>query len=68
MGFQNLEHITFIFVVFGNKIFQQTVAIPMGTNCAPLLADLFLQYRPNATYCPSEPGGFKNFAFALGSL
>jgi hypothetical protein len=31
-----------IFVVFGNKIFQQTFRIPMGTNCAPLLADLFL--------------------------
>jgi hypothetical protein len=31
-----------IFVVFGNKIFQQTVGVPMGTNCAPLLADLFL--------------------------
>ena len=31
-----------IFVVFGNIIFQQTVGIPMGTNCAPLLADLFL--------------------------
>jgi hypothetical protein len=31
-----------IFVVFGNQIFQQTVGIPMGTNCNPLLADLFL--------------------------
>ena len=31
-----------IFVVFGNQVFQQTVGIPMGTNCAPLLADLFL--------------------------
>ena len=31
-----------IFVVFGSKIFQQTIGIPMGTNCAPLLADLFL--------------------------
>jgi hypothetical protein len=31
-----------IFVVFGNKIYQQTVGIPMGTNCAPLLADSFL--------------------------
>ena len=30
-----------IFVEFGGKIFQQTVGIPMGTNCAPLLADLF---------------------------
>jgi hypothetical protein len=31
-----------IFVVFGNKIFQPTVGIPMGTSCAPLLAGLFL--------------------------
>jgi hypothetical protein len=31
-----------IVVVFGNRIFQQTVGIPMGTNCAPLLADSFL--------------------------
>ena len=31
-----------IFVVFGGKIFQQIVGIPMGTNCAPLLADIFL--------------------------
>jgi hypothetical protein len=31
-----------IFVIFGGRVFQQTVVIPMGTNCAPLLADLFL--------------------------
>jgi hypothetical protein len=31
-----------IFVMFGGHVFQQTVDIPMGTNCAPLLADLFL--------------------------
>lgn len=31
-----------IYVVFGDQVFQQTVGIPMGTNCAPLLADLFL--------------------------
>jgi hypothetical protein len=30
-----------IFVVFSNQIFQQTVGIPVGTNCAPLLLDLF---------------------------
>jgi hypothetical protein len=29
-------------VVFGDQVFQQSVCIPMGTNCAPLLADLFL--------------------------
>ena len=31
-----------IFVVFGGKIFEQIVGIPMGTNCVPLLADIFL--------------------------
>ena len=31
-----------IFVEFGGRIFQQTIGIPMATNCAPLLADLFL--------------------------
>ena len=31
-----------IFVEFGGRIFHQTIGIPMGTNCAPLLADLFL--------------------------
>lgn len=25
-----------------NQVFQRSVAISMGTNCAPLLADLFL--------------------------
>ena len=31
-----------IFLEFGGRIFQQTIGIPMSTNCAPLLADLFL--------------------------
>ena len=31
-----------IFVFFCGKGFQQIVGIPMGTNCAPLLADIFL--------------------------
>ena len=31
-----------IFVSFGGTLFQQVVGIPMGTNCAPLLADLFI--------------------------
>ena len=31
-----------IFVVFGGKVFQEIVGIPMGTNCAPLLADILL--------------------------
>jgi hypothetical protein len=31
-----------IFARFGGRVFQQTFGIPMGTNCAPLLVDLFL--------------------------
>ena len=31
-----------IFVQFGTKLYRQVVGIPMGTNCAPLVADLFL--------------------------
>ena len=31
-----------IFVVFAGKVFQQIVGIPMGTHCAPLLADICL--------------------------
>jgi hypothetical protein len=34
--------INFSTVSFGGTLFQQVVGIPMGTNCAPLLADLFL--------------------------
>ena len=32
-----------ICIRFGNSVFRQVVGIPMGTNSAPLLADLFLQ-------------------------
>ena len=31
-----------IFIRFGSKLYRQIVAIPMGTYCAPLVADLFL--------------------------
>ena len=31
-----------IYVRFGGQLFRQMVGIPMVTNCAPLLADLFL--------------------------
>ena len=31
-----------IYVRFGIKLYRQIVGIPMGTNCAPLVADLFL--------------------------
>ena len=31
-----------IFVKSGRCIFHQVIGIPIGTNCAPFLADLFL--------------------------
>jgi hypothetical protein len=38
-----------IFVSFGGTLFQQVVGIPMGTNCATLLAD----YRDTQRIPPS---------------
>ena len=31
-----------IYIRFGNKIYRQIFGIPIGTNCTPLVADLFL--------------------------
>ena len=31
-----------IYIRFGSTLFRQILGIPMGTNCAPLVADLFL--------------------------
>ena len=40
------EALTFLFdniyIRFGYKLYNQIVGIPIGTNCAPLVADLFL--------------------------
>ena len=30
-----------IYIRFGSKLYRQIIGIPMGTNCAPLVADLF---------------------------
>ena len=35
-------HLDNIFIRFGSKLYRRIVGIPMGTNCAPLVADLFL--------------------------
>jgi hypothetical protein len=55
-----------IYVVFGDQVVQQSVGIPMDTNCAPLLADLFsysheaefvqklLGIKPKTLPCPSN--------------
>ena len=31
-----------IYIRFGTKLYRQIVSIPMGTNCAPIVADVFL--------------------------
>ena len=31
-----------IFIRFGTNLYRQVVGIPMGTDCTPLAADLFL--------------------------
>ena len=31
-----------IYIRFGTKLYRQIFGIPIGTNCAPLVADLFL--------------------------
>ena len=31
-----------MYIRSGSKLYRQIVGIPMGTNCAPLVADLFL--------------------------
>ena len=39
-----------IFVVFGGKVFQQIVGIPMDTNCAPLLPEYFCTHTKRNSY------------------
>ena len=43
-----VEAVTFIinevYVMFGGLVFKQTKGIPMGGNCSPLLADIFLSH------------------------
>jgi hypothetical protein len=40
-----------IFVVVGDLVFQQSVGIPMDTNCAPLLAGALLKPSFRKFYC-----------------
>jgi hypothetical protein len=43
-----------IFVVVGGQGFQQSVGTSMGTNCSPLLAELFL-YSYEAEFIQKWP-------------
>ena len=37
-----IYHLDNIYIRFGTKLYRQIVSIPMGTNCAFLVADLFV--------------------------
>ena len=57
-----------IFVGFAGKVFQLIVGILMGTNCAPLLADIHVflfSYEANLYSLCSQPGGN---SWHLGSI
>ena len=51
-----------IFVQFGWSLFRQVIGIPMGTNCAPLLADLFLYSYENGFLDNMIKGGHRRLA------
>ena len=51
-----------IFVQFGGRLFHQVIGIPMGTNCAPLLADLFLYSYENEFLDNMIKGGHRRLA------
>ena len=49
-----------IFVKFEGRLFRQVIGIPMGTNCAPLVPDLFLysyenEFLDNMNYVQKWP-------------
>ena len=41
-----------IYIRFGSKLYRQIVGIPMGTNCAPLVDDLFCSVMRETSCCP----------------
>ena len=40
-----------IFIIFGSKLYKQIEGIPMGTHCAPLVADLFCVVMRDTLCC-----------------
>ena len=42
------------YIRFGSKLYRQIVGIPMGTNCAPLVADLFCSVMRETSYFPFQ--------------
>ena len=62
-----------IFVRFGHSIYRQVIGIPMGTNCAPLIADLFLycyesQFMSKINKDPSQQHLVETFNYTFRYL
>ena len=51
-----------IYVRFGGQLFRQTDGISMGTNCAPLMADVFLYFYENEFLGKLIKGGKRKLA------
>ena len=45
-----------VYIQVGDRVFQQCIGIPRGTNCAPLLADLLHDYESAAMILFSPEG------------
>ena len=54
-----------VFVQFGGRLFRQAIGIPMGTNCAPLLADLFLYSYENEFFDNMIRSGHRRLAMSF---
>ena len=50
-----------IFVKFGGCLFRQVIGIPIGTNCTPLLADLFI-YSYKIEFLDNMISGYRKLA------
>ena len=46
------EALTFLLDSIGFKLYRQILGIPMGTNCAPRVADLFCSVMRETSCCP----------------
>ena len=62
-----------IYVRFGNTVYHQVIGIPMGTNCASLIADLFLycyesQFMAKIYKDPSKHDLIDNFNSTIRCL
>ena len=52
-----------VYIRFGSELYRLIVGIPMGTNCAPLVADLFFSIMRDTSCCPFQ--GIKTMLLKL---